>query len=59
MKFNPITLIWSTALMLLTFQLCLLYMDSNFTNGLAYKFMLLMNGFMFGLVIAEWSNNDR
>tara|TARA_Y100001963_G_scaffold67004_1_gene93380 strand:+ start:207 stop:380 length:174 start_codon:yes stop_codon:yes gene_type:complete len=57
MKFNPITLIWSTALMLLTFQLCLLYMDSNFTNGLAYKFMLLMNGFMFGMVITDWSQN--
>ena len=57
MKFNPITLIWSTALMLLTFQLCLLYIDSNFSNGLAYKFMLLMNGFMFCMVITDWSQN--
>ena len=58
MKFNVITLIWSTALMLLTFQVCLLWADWEFTNTIVYKFVLLMNGFMFGIVINEWSNND-
>ena len=57
MKFNIITLIWSIALVLLTFQLFLLGYDWEFTNTLIYKFTCLMNGFMFGIVITEWSNN--
>ena len=57
MKFNIATLIWSIALMLLTFQLFLLGYDWEFTNTLIYKLVLLMNGFMFGMVIMDWSNN--
>ena len=57
MRFNIITFIWSTALVLLTFQICLLWIDWDFTNTIIYKFILLLNGFMFGLVINEWSNN--
>ncbi len=57
MKFNIITLIWSIALMLLTFQICLLWIDWQFTNTIAYKFMLVLDGFMFGLVISDWSHN--
>ena len=57
MKFNIVTLIWSIALMLLTFQICLLWIDWQFTNTIAYKFMLLLDGFMFGLVISDWSHN--
>ena len=57
MKFNIITLIWSMALMLLTFNICLLWIDWQFTNTLAYKFTLMLNGLMFGTVINEWSNN--
>tara|TARA_R110002051_G_scaffold2896_1_gene15298 strand:- start:148 stop:324 length:177 start_codon:yes stop_codon:yes gene_type:complete len=58
MKFNTITLIWSIALVLLTFQIFLLGYDWEFTNTLIYKFVLLMDGFIFGIVINEWSNND-
>ena len=57
MKFNVVTLIWSIALMLLSFQICLLWIDWQFTNTIVYKFMLLLDGFMFGLVISDWSNN--
>ena len=57
MKFNVVSLIWSIALMLLTFQICLLWIDWQFTNTIAYKFMLLLDGFMFGLVISDWSHN--
>ena len=57
MKFNVVTLIWSMAFMLLTFNVCMLAIDWQFTNTLVYKFILVMNGFMFGLVINEWSNN--
>ena len=56
MKFNVVTLIWSIALVLLTFQLFLLGYDWEFTNTLVYKFMLILDGFMFGLVISDWSN---
>jgi amino acid transporter len=56
MKFNIITLIWSIALVLLTFQLALLWIDWNFTNTIAYKFMLLLDGFMFGMVMMDWSH---
>ena len=59
MKFNVITLIWSTALVLLTFQIFLLGYDWEFTNTIVYKFVLLLNGFMFGVVIMDWSDNDR
>ena len=57
MKFNIVTLIWSTALVLLTFQIFLLGYDWEFTNTLAYKFMLLLDGFMFGMVMMDWSKN--
>ena len=57
MKFNIVTGIWSIALVLLTFQVFMLGYDWEFTNTLAYKFMLLLDGFMFGLVIADWSHN--
>ena len=57
MRFNIVTFIWSTALVLLTFQFCLLWIDWGFTNTFVYKFMLLLDGFMFGLVISDWSNN--
>ena len=57
MKFNAITLIWSIALMLLIFQFCLLWIDWGFTNTIAYKFMLLLDGFMFGMVMMDWSKN--
>tara|TARA_R100000687_G_scaffold2438_1_gene3414 strand:+ start:334 stop:510 length:177 start_codon:yes stop_codon:yes gene_type:complete len=57
MKFNIVTLIWSIALVLLTFQVFMLGYDWEFTNTLAYKFMLLLDGFMFGIVISDWSHN--
>ena len=57
MKFNIVTGIWSIALVLLTFQIFLLGYDWEFTNTLVYKFILVMNGFMFGMVIADWSHN--
>ena len=57
MRFNIVTFIWSTALVLLTFQVFMLGYDWEFTNTLAYKFMLLLDGFMFGLVISDWSHN--
>ena len=57
MKFNAVTGIWSIALMLLTFNICLLSIDWEFTNTVVYKFMLLINGMMLGLVLNEWSNN--
>jgi amino acid transporter len=57
MKFNAITFMWSIALMLLTFQICLLWIDWEFTNTIAYKFVLLLDGFMFGMVMMDWSKN--
>ena len=57
MKFNAVTGIWSIALVLLTFQLFLLGYDWEFTNTIVYKFVLLLNGFMFGMVIMDWSQN--
>ena len=56
MNFNIITFIWSTALVLLTFQNCQAWIDMDFTNTIVYKFVLIMNGFMFGMVITDWSN---
>ena len=55
MKFNAVTGIWSIALVLLTFQLAVLGYNWEFTNTLAYKFMLFVDGFMFGLVVFDWS----
>ena len=57
MKFNVVTGIWSIALVLLTFQLFLLGYNWEFSNTIVYKFALLIDGFMFGLVISDWSNN--
>ncbi len=57
MKFNIITFIWSTAIVLLTFSICLMAIDWEFTNTVVYKFMLVINGIMLGLVVSEWGNN--
>ena len=57
MKFNVVTGIWSIALVLLTFQLFLLGYDWEFTNTILYKFTCLLNGFMFGVVVMDWSDN--
>ena len=57
MKFNIITFIWSIALVLLTFQLAISYYNPEFSNTIVYKFALLMNGFMFCMVITDWSQN--
>ena len=57
MKFTAITFIWSIALVLLTFQVFMLGYDWEFTNTIAYKFMLLLDGFMFGMVMMDWSKN--
>jgi|TARA_R100000049_G_C1927280_1_gene71546 hypothetical protein len=57
MRFNIVTFIWSIAVVLLTFQVFMLGYDWEFTNTLAYKFMLLLDGFMFGIVISDWSHN--
>ena len=57
MKFNVVTFIWSAALVLLTFSICLMAIDYEFTNTAVYKFMLVINGIMLGLVINEWSNS--
>ena len=57
MKFNAITLIGSIAIMLLIFQICLVWIDWEFTNTIAYKFVLLLDGFMFGMVMMDWSHN--
>jgi len=57
MKFNIITFIWSTAIVLLTFSICLMVIDWEFTNTVVYKFMLVINGIMLGLVVSEWGNN--
>ena len=57
MKFNAITFIWSIALVLLTFQFSLLWIDWEFTNTIVYKFVMLLDGFMFGMVMMDWSKN--
>ena len=54
MKFNAITGIWTLAIMLMSFNVSILFIDWNFTNTLAYHFAVLLNDFMFGLVVNEW-----
>jgi len=54
MKFNAITGIWTLAIMLMSFNVSVLFIDWNFTTTLAYHLAVLVNGFMFGLVVNEW-----
>ena len=54
MKFNVITGIWTLAIMLMSFNVSILFIDWEFTTTLAYHLAVLGNGFMFGLVINEW-----
>ena len=55
MKFNAITGIWTLAIMLMSFNVSVLFIDWNFTTTLAYHLAVLVNGFMFGMVITDWS----
>ena len=54
MKFNAITGIWTIAIMLLSFNVSILFVDWNFTTTKVYHLAVLLNGFMFGLVVNEW-----
>ena len=54
MKFNVITGIWTLAVMLMCFNVSILFIDWNFTTTIIYHLAVLFNGFMFGLVINEW-----
>ena len=54
MKFNAITGIWTLAIMLMSFNVSILFIDWSFTTTLAYHFAVFFNGFMFGLVVNEW-----
>ena len=55
MKFNVITGIWTLAIMLMCFNVSILFIDWNFTTTIIYHLAVLFNGFMFGLVINECS----
>ena len=54
MKFNIITGIWTIAIMLLCFNLSIFFIDWEFTTTIVYHLAVLMNGFIFGMVINEW-----
>ena len=54
MKFNVLTGIWTLAIMLMSFNLSVFFIDWNFTTTIIYHLAVLFNGFMFGLVINEW-----
>ena len=54
MKFNAITGIWTIAIMLLSVNVSILFVDWNFTTTIDYHLAVLLNGFMFGLVVNEW-----
>ena len=54
MKFKAITGIWTIAIMLLSFNVSILFVDWNFTTTIVYHLAVLLNGFMFGLVVNEW-----
>ena len=48
------TILWSVALVQLTFVLMLAFFDSGLTNTVYYKSSLFINGFMFGMIIQYW-----
>ena len=54
MKFNVLTGIWTIAIMLLCFNLSIFFIDWEFTTTIVYHLAVLMNGFIFGMVINEW-----
>tara|TARA_R100001086_G_scaffold210547_1_gene126423 strand:- start:784 stop:954 length:171 start_codon:yes stop_codon:yes gene_type:complete len=55
MKFNIITALWTLAIMLMSFNISILFIDWEFTTTLLYHLSVLMNGFIFGAVFNEWS----
>ena len=54
MKFNVITALWTLAIMLLCFNISIIFIDWSFTTTLVYHSSVLMNGFIFGVVFNEW-----
>tara|TARA_R110002020_G_scaffold11870_7_gene44162 strand:+ start:472 stop:642 length:171 start_codon:yes stop_codon:yes gene_type:complete len=54
MKFNIITGIWTIAIMLMCFNLSIFFIDWEFTTTIVYHLAVLMNGFIFGMVVNEW-----
>jgi len=56
MKHNyPLLLLWSVGIIQLTFVLMLAFFDSGLTNTVYYKLSLFMNGFIFGVVVNNWT----
>jgi len=54
MKFNVLTGIWTLAIMLMSFNTAVLFIDWGFTTTIIYHLAVLINGFMFGMVVNEW-----
>ena len=54
MKFNANTGIRTIAIMQLSLNDSILFVDWNFTTTIVYHLAALLNGFMFGLVVNEW-----
>ena len=46
--------IWTIAIMLFCFNICVFIVDLSFTSTIIYHLAVLVNGFMFGMVINEW-----
>ena len=54
MKFNVITALWTLSIMLMCFNISIIFIDWSFTTTLVYHFAVLLNGFIFGVVFNEW-----
>ena len=54
MKFNIITGLWTIAILLLSFNVAIIFIDYSFSMTILYKLGVLFNGFIFGMVVNEW-----
>jgi hypothetical protein len=55
MKFNVITGLWTLAIMLMSFNIAIIFIDYSFSMSILYKLSVLINGFILGTVVNEWS----
>ena len=57
MRFNPITIFWTTAIIIFVWNIALIYFDSSYVYSILFNLFVFIDGLLFGIVLADRGNN--
>ena len=57
MRFNPITIFWTTAIIIFVWNIALIYFDSSYVYSILFNLFVFIDGLLFGIVLADRGND--